>query len=553
MRIAAALAISLVAGCHQSSDDDALPAAAPSPPEAVAGLTADEENFRAGEAIDFDAGGEPRIAWRRSSAAADEIVFAHRTSAWNAIAVSDDSSPANVKSEPLLRTSRGNGRTHVFWSESDGIHYAAVDDSVPPLVAVADTLISTTIPANVSPAALLGAVAAGTLTVAVDRANDNVYAAWAQFVDVDGFGPAAPDEVVVVGVVAGGAGLFGEHFAAVVPDVGATPADVVATANPPIAMAVAPLPAVGSGGTLHLLWVSTTAGGSGRAVRHTSRTGTGSWSGGTNGDVVSDTTAQSYGFLRVLVASDGDVYAAWAQSTLPLSRIEAAYRAVGPSSSFSPSAILSATPVADPIDIVGVDAVLATGEVPHVVYKRASGGSLAVLHQSGSADPAGGWGTATDPEAALGPIAFAGTSAGSLALHLDASGAVVLWDQPATTGSADFDLFAATRPPGGAFAAALNVTGTAADTRLNTVIRPSTGMFATFLEGPSTGSRELFSVSYSASFGAPSLLSASPITDSHGDGEPGRTSVAASPAGPAHVLYREHTGSTTHDLFHVTR
>lgn len=551
-----ALLLPFAVACTKKGGRERQPIFLPTPAEAIVGLTAEEENFRSGAAMDLDSGFQPAVAYRRSSATYDAIeVVRRRGGFWNSAAlVSDDGDPADVKTEPLVVVTRSDDFVHVFWHETAGseigIHYAILDASDPPVVLVPDTLISTTVPANV-PGGTNGAVTAGTLVVAVDRTTDTVFAAWAQFVDADGGGPATPDEVVVVGASSGG--VFGEHFAVLVPDLGATAADVVGTADPPIVLDV------DAGGTAHILWVSTTVtGGSAtRALRHRTRTGVGAWSGPVpNGDVVSDTVGENIRFARLLLAGDGDAYVAWAQSTpLPVRRVEAAYRPAGAASVFSPSAVLDADPGAAPDEIVTLRAYLSLSEVPHVFYKRASGGLLAVFHQECSTNPAAGWGASTG-EQGVGPVAFAGASAGSLFGHVDENGsAVIVWDAPPVAGSEEFDVFYAVRPAGGSLGnnSVLNLTNSAANSRLDAGFSWWFGPFhITMLEGPSTGAREVLGALYSSEFGLTFLRShsESPITDSHGDGEPGRIHVIGGDDGVVHVLFREHSGSTTHDLFY---
>ncbi len=551
----------LAIACTKKGGRDRQPILAPNPAETVIGVTAEEENFQAGAGMDTDSALRPAVAYRRSSSTYDAIEVVRRTElGWGSPAlVSDDSSTGNVKTEPHVAVSRNNDYVHIFWNETAGaalgIHYALFDTSNPPVRLVADTVISTVVPANV-PLGTVGAVTADTLTVTIDRTNSNVYVAWAQLVTAAG--AAAADETVVVGAIAGGWGSYDEPVAMLVPDTGATTADVVATADPPIVLGVASAPAVGDGGTLHVLWTSTTVtgGSSTRRLRHRTRTASATYSGPSpNGDEVSDVAGENIRFARLLLADDGDAYVAWAQTTpLPVKRVEGAYRPTGESSSFLSSAVLSPDPGSSPDEIVALRAFLGSGEIPHVFYKRASGGSLRVYHQGFSSNPASGWGGVSHAEAGFGPVTYGGSSAGTVFGHVDERGTVVLvWDAPRDAGGSSFDVFHALRASFGSFGASANLTDTADDSRLDNLFSWWWGWaHVVVIEGPSTGAREVMGLWYFSDGGFSGSVNRSEsfLTDSHGDGEPGQTSILGTDDGVTHLLFREHTGSTTHDLFY---
>ncbi len=447
------------------------------------------------------------------------------------------------------------GTSFVFWRETTGgvgeVHVARIGPG--PAVLTVDTVISDgALP--VGTAGAFGTVLGRTLTALADPIDGSVYAAWGQT-----FSSGTPDECVVSARYAlGGAGGAGaepdEKIGVTVNNGDGVAANLDEFADPPILLVFSPVPAVGTGGTLHVLYVSTGATGVSLRVRNRSRTAAATYSPAAPGDNVADTDAGFFRFVTAAVEADGDVYAAWAQGpALPPNEVHHARRSV-----LLVTYGASATAVAPAGAPTGFGALALglDGSVPVVAYKRQDGPGGAVLAggATGTADASGPFAAETVLHPAT--AAPAGEGPGSIRLVRESTSRMgVAYDAPPGAGL-PFDLFGVVRPAGGPFGAPAGLLATPAPSRLvgAAQIGADAGLFA-WLEGPDPGPRDVFTIGYDLGvFGGLLNRSASP-TDSHGGeaGTPfnaGFVGIRGLPGGPVGVWFRERLGAVQNDVFY---
>ncbi len=494
-----------------------------------------------------------------------QVMFTRRRAAgtWTApIAIS--AADTEFKENPRLVTVNvgvNASVSFIFWREvgagSGEIHMARVDAGDPPVVLTADTVISDgATPAGLTvPFPTFGNASPDTLVAELDPGDGSVYAAWAQF-----FGPGTLDECVVAARYdAGGTGLFpgnepDEKIAITINNADALVGDVDDFADLPIALVPAPLPAVGGGGTMHIVYVATQPDGAVRAVRHRARTGAATWTPAAPGDIVSDTLVPTYRHPRIAVEADGDLYVAWAQgAAFPPTSVHHAYRPSGGPFAASASAVV---PGGAPTSFRDLGIVL-DGSTPVIAYKRQdlAGGALLAAGSVGTANASGPF--AAETVLHLATSTEGGEGAGRIHLFRETPTnriAIVYDAAPATF--VPFEIYGVIRPSGGPFGAEVNLSLTAAVSRLAgfSGTTADTARFA-WIEGANATAREVFGIPYSAgAFGGVFNLSGSPA-DSHG-GEAGQAfdagfvGVFGSPAAPtAGFWWREHLGAAQHDPF----
>ncbi len=556
------------------------------PINVVAPGTADDEQFDGDPGFAVGADGIARLAWLATGAGLDLVLgtaddttvirYARRRAdgTWTAPIVL--STTANVMDPPQLEVvgvGPNAGTSFVFWTETDlglvgHVHVARVSAGNPPTILTPDAEISD----GPLPVGIIGInFVALTITMSVesDAMNGDVVAIWGQTFDGDAGGAAVPDECAIAGVYfAGGPGGIGPDPAEPDAKIGLTVNNLDAGAaafdsfaEPSLRLIWSPLPAVGAGGTMHAFYVITAADGTGRDLRWRRRTGAAAFTPAAPGVALTSPPAPAFvRFLRPAVDAEGDLYVTWgADAVLPVTVIHHSRAAVGTDFLAAGSTIVTATPggVGSPDDLFDL-AIALDGSTPVIAYKL-QGGVLdnQVAASVGTPDAGGPF----PLEVTLHPITTttAVEGGGRIAVARETGGRIVfVFDAPPAAG-AEFDLFGVVRPTGGPFAPEVNLTGTAAISRL--VGSAALGDMARFawLEGPDAGPRDVFDIHYASGvFGAPVNLSMSPATDSHG-GEngtgfnAGNVGVAPAAGGIFHVWYREHLGAAQHDPFHISR
>jgi hypothetical protein len=187
----------------------------------------------------------------------------------------------------------------------------------------------------------------------------------------------------------------------------------------------------------------------GSNVRHSSRTGAAAWSGGSAGDAVSDGGTAAFTFPELLLAADGDAYAAWLEGSGDL---RAARRAVGSATSFgSPSAAIAALS-----SVTGVVAALEPGtEFLHVFWRVESGGSVTFsTRRHETANLGGSW---SGTETLHGPVAISGSV--DMSAWADSTNRVVFAFQAPLAAGDTSRMLARVRTSGaGSYAAVSNLT-----------------------------------------------------------------------------------------------
>jgi hypothetical protein len=359
------------------ADGPGLSYSLPETPAGVSGI--DNEVL----AADLGSDGEPRLIYRRGSnvglGSPNQIRLVRRRpdGTWTTpVAVSANNE--DFKNNVFGVVSRNNNFVHVFWLQTPSgvfdplLHYAQFDAGDPPSATVGDTVISGGTVTNLSVGATFGDATA--FAAVIDRSNNNVAAIWMQDVQ-DGTNASIP----IVGLVAGGAGLFGEKFALV---------------SPPTSSGVgSPVIRSGPGGALHVLY---------GAASHRLRTAVSTWSAP---DAVGSGSVKD-----LVIAADGDAYAVSSGSPL-----QAAYRPAGPATTFSaPQGLpISSNGMAQPKVVAVLE--------PGTEHLHAFVCDLAAQ--------------AAAPAAAVHPAANLSGSWSSVALHPAVSG-------PSDSGGSDFLAFA---------------------------------------------------------------------------------------------------------------
>lgn len=374
-------------------------------------------------AADLGSDAEPRLVFRfgQNDGSANNQIRASRRRAdgsWTApVGVSNTST--DFKDNVQAVVSRGNDFLHVFWIQGPSVgfnprlFYAQLDDGDPPAVAVGPLEIST------GPVAGLGGGAAFNdvlgLSVAIDRLTDDVGALWVQEV-VDG----ASLTCAIAGVVVGGSGAFGERIA--LSSAVGGPEGLLLRASPL--------------GGLHALYAG---------PRHRARTGPGAWTSGPDGQSLGVSTFNS---LDLAFAADGDAYAVWTRQTFGTF---VARRPAGGTFGAAQAASSSGGGAAERLRIL----VEPGTEHVHVVRLDLPGFPQApsvVSHPA--ADLSGAWGV----EAALSPTTTSTVGTRTFEAFVDAGNALtVVWYGPAFA-QEPARILARTRPSGGAFAAAVDLT-----------------------------------------------------------------------------------------------
>jgi hypothetical protein len=421
-RLAAALALALlVPACHDETTfttNVVPPGTVPGAPTFTLPATATGTTGFDELAAGFDVGtnGEPRLVFLR----ANQLLFTRRDAdgSWTTpIDISLDDASAKSAFHVFVTS---NNFTHVLWLDAAGVHYVRLNNSNPPTIDATgiEATISLAVPTNVTAGAAMGAVSE--LTVAIDRSRNHIYALWIQSIDDDGGGAGASDQVPVAAALLSGTAAFAELVALVDPNTDA----MSATSTEPMLR-------ISGAGTVHAAWSGTDAtAATAAAFRHSARTAAAAWSGGANGDVISDSGgAPMAGSLNLVLARDGDAYAMYLDS-VTMGDIRAAYRPVGDTNTFGIDGLVQASGFPEVRD--RLIAVLEPGtERLHAVWRDENVGTFNVRAKNHSAANLGGtWSVTADT--VYGPVVP--TASTFLEAWADSTNrVVVVYQAPAST------------------------------------------------------------------------------------------------------------------------
>lgn len=270
-----------------------------------------------GGVADLGSDGQPRSVYLFTSPGGNtQVRFSRRNadSTWTAV-LPVSASDADLKDSIVTYLTPNNDFTHIFWLEGPSaiayqLHYAQINNAAPPALVIPDTVISQGPSTGVGLGATYNRV--DVYTTAFDPGSNNIYMMWIQRIIDGGTGSAVP----LAGAIIAGAGLVQERFALVSPSGAGVDHGAQLC-----------LLRVAASGRVHAIWVGA------NLVLHRLRTGSATWSSGPTGDPVSSAIAGGGVFkLELLLAADGDAYAAWID---PFTEIKAAYRPAGDAGVFA--------------------------------------------------------------------------------------------------------------------------------------------------------------------------------------------------------------------------
>ena len=428
-----------------------------------------------------------------------QIRFSRRNAdgTWTAV-LPISANDTDLKVSITVYVTPNNNFVHVFWLEGPTtvtyqLHYAQINNDPVPAIVVSDTIVSQGPSTNVGLGAAYNRV--DVYTTVFDAGTNNIYAMWIQRI-LDGGNESA---VPVVASILAGAGILQERFALVSPtgvgsDYGGQ----------------SPVLRVASNGRVHAAWASSDL------VFHRLRTALATWSSGPSGDQVSSVIASLGIFkLELLLASDGDAYAAWIN---PSSQLRAAYRPAGDASVFAAD-----VGVAGATTALKLAAVLEPGTEHLHLFVGAIAPSLpanVITHRNPAANLGGAWETET-----VDSVASTTDQSMDFAAWADATNRVVVAYQLPTMPNELSIIRARVRPTGagnGNYAPAVNLTATGAlpcddlvvgkDSSGNAILAWSQG------EHHTLPLSEIIGVEYRSggTFGSSFNVSQTPATGSHG-------------------------------------